>query len=600
MEIGGDVRSVPQPAVNQMMPSALSKATAVAALTLTIGLASRPALAQRVTPLEATVLVRLIGHVRVLRGEDERVWRERLLDQTDVEVGVGSGFIVSPEGWVITNHHVISGERKTLVVQGQKLEVSVEATSIEIVMPPQPGQPPRRFTASVYAEDPELDLAILRMTASDVPYVGLGDSDALAAGEAATAIGYPFGGTLEVDRPMGSDAVPRPSVMTGAVSGLRADAAGDPRYLQVSTPLNPGNSGGPIADADGYAIGVAQLRVRNAAGIGFAVPINRVKQMLEKHGLESILPVTLLAPGPAIEAPAKGLSIAAPAGFHDGSPSRLRFEAVNENRTSRVIDPAGEHLALRIDRVATRLSLEELERGLLTQGVFERFEPSSRSRLVRPAASHQRRTIVGRASGSDPATGSPVTLMYTIVDLGREKIVARYLGSADIVAINRSVLQASLDRLDAAPLLTAELTRAVAPAWMAAPVSLGDGARIPVLEGWAIEPGAPWPCGGTPEPSAGLTMSPIGDFTVSLRATFHPSPSPDARAAARRCSAQPGAFGESSYSTNATAWGVTYLADGVFLPTANGVWQLEMVAPADKRRHVTGAFGQWIRALAPQ
>ncbi|HYU80660.1 MAG TPA: hypothetical protein VEK56_16840, partial [Vicinamibacterales bacterium] len=72
-------------------------------LALAVALAACPVFAARVPPLEATVFIRVIGHVRVLRGEDERVWREQLLDVREVEVGTGSGFVVSPHGWVVTS-----------------------------------------------------------------------------------------------------------------------------------------------------------------------------------------------------------------------------------------------------------------------------------------------------------------------------------------------------------------------------------------------------------------------------------------------------------------------------------------------------------------
>ena len=157
-----------------------------------------PALADRVMPLDGTVLIRVIGRVRVLRGEDERVWRERLVDLHEVEVAIGSGFIVSPEGWVVTNQHVVSGDKSTVLVRGEKLEVSVQVTAIEVLMPSNSStqQPPRRFAASVYAEDPQLDIALLRVNASALPYLALGDSDAAVSGDDVTAVGFPYGDLL--------------------------------------------------------------------------------------------------------------------------------------------------------------------------------------------------------------------------------------------------------------------------------------------------------------------------------------------------------------------------------------------------------------------
>lgn len=568
-------------------------ATVAAAL-----LAPSPSHAQRVTPIEATVLVRLIGDIRVLRGEDERAWRERLLDLRGIPVGIGSGFVISPEGWVVTNHHVISGERSIIIVQGQKLEVSVDVSAVEVVLPAGPGRSANRYAASVHVVDTELDLAILRVAATDLPYVGLGDSDALIAGQSAQAVGYPFGGTLDLGTADAAASAASPSITTGAVSALRYDSSGERRYLQVSTVLNPGNSGGPIADAEGYAVGVAQARLENAAAIGVAIPINRVKQLLRRHGLESLLPVTLLEPGGSISSATKGLRMATPAGFDDRSETRLRVEAALGLRSSRIADPADETLALRIDRLASSANIVQIERALMTDGVFERFQPSSAalpSSVATPAA----RMRLGYANGADPETAARMKLVYAILDLGREKIVARYSGSADTVAANRSLLELSLAQLAATPLLTAEIARTAAVAWVP-PSSREAAGDLPAIQGWVREPGVPWRCGvGLPDPLSGFTMSPSGDFTVALRAAWHATPAVDVNAAARGCSPQPGAFGPGSYGTQATAWGVDYHITGVFVPVpGSGVWQLEMVVPAEKRRFVADVFATWVTSLA--
>lgn len=554
-----------------------------------------PAFAARAAPLEATVLVRLIGHVRVLRGEDERAWREQLLDVREVEVGSGSGFIISPEGWVVTNHHVIRGEKFVAIVRGQKVEVSIDVARIEVVLPPESdNQPARRYAASVYVSDPDLDLALLHIAATDLPYIGLGDSDAIVAGEAISAVGYPFGDALELEKSPLKDTTPAPSLATGGLSAFRTDAAGERRYLQLNTTLNPGNSGGPIVDSQGYAIGVAQLRVENAAAIGFAIPINRVKRLLQLHGLDSNLPVDLLAGGGVIVNAAKGISIHVPAGFEDRSPLRLRVDAAGGGRNARTSpDPV-----LRIDRVATSESVEQLERALLTGGMFERFQASGDARRSTPRAENGRRVLSGSAGGSD-AAGEHSTLVYTIVDLGKEKIVARYNGSADTVAANRSLLQASLAALEANPLLTAEITRGVRANWTTtAPAA--DRVNIPTLEGWVVEPGEPWQCApGTPKPEVGWTMSPLGDFTVALRAAWHSASIKDVTSTARKCSAQAGSFGEASYATRAAAWGVTYQVEGIFLQVpGSGVWQLELIAPAEKSRFVAEVFAEWIKAAS--
>lgn len=563
-------------------------------LAIVISMVPTTSFAQRATPLEATVLVRLLGHVRVLRGEDERAWRERLLDLREVEVGIGSGFIVSPEGWVITNHHVVSSEKSTVIVQGQKLEVSIDITGIEVVLPADARQPVRRYAATVHVADTEHDLALLRISGADFPYLGLGDSNAVSAGDAVRAIGYPFGDMLELDKPKAAHAIPNPSVTTGAISALRGDAAGEQRYLQVSTVLNPGNSGGPIADEEGYVVGVAQSRLRAASAIGFAVPINRVKRFLQAHGLESILPVTVLLPGGSIASTRKGISLAVPIGFEDRSPVRLRIEATSDARTSRVTDASTEHLVLHIDRIATTHSREQLERTLLTAGTFEQFQMSGIPTRTAARNDAGSRALSGSVGGTD-RRGQPTKMVYSIVDLGKEKLVARYIGAADTVAVNRSILQESLQTLEAGPLITAEVTNTLHPTLVASP-----SVPLAIVEGWAIESGQPWQCAPQLPPStSSFSMSPPGDFTIALRAAWHPAPAQAAGAAARACSPDATTFGEGSYAASAPAWGISYQLVGVFIPVSGGLWHLEMIAPADKTRFVGAAFGAWVKSAAP-
>ena len=571
---------------------------AVAVLAATAALVSGPALSARAEPLNATVFVRLIGQVKVLKGEDERAWREQLLNLREVEVGSGSGFIVSPHGWIVTNHHVITGEKFTLLVRGEKLEVSIDVSRIEVVLPSEtPGEPGRRFDASVYAVDAELDLAVLRVGGNDLPYVALGDSDAVAPADAVTAIGYPFGRMLEIENPK-SDAIPNPSVSTGGLSALRLDAAGSRRLLQVSTVLNPGNSGGPVVDSEGYAIGVAQSRLTNAAAIGFAIPINRVKELLQKYGLDSNLPVELLTMGGSMTNPAKGVSVRVPIGFEDRSPVRLRVDAAAGGANA---DVSSDHLVLRIDRLATTQSIQQLERALLTEGAFERFHATATSPRTATRSTNAGRVLAGHASGADSTAGNPLKIVYAILDLGREKLVARYAGAADTIAANRALLQDSLGEMEVTPLLTTEVTAVVPPAWDSRPQPGTIDAGIPNVAGWITEPGVPWQCAaGLPAPSAGWTMSPPGDFTVVLRVAWYRTQSKDLSSGARRCSPQPGSFGGASYASRVAAWGIDYRIDGAFIQRPDGVWQLEMITPAAKHRYLAALFSEWLKMAEPQ
>lgn len=564
-------------------------------LTCLFAVHASSAFADRSQPVEATVMIRVIGQLRVVKGLDSRSWRPSLLDLSEIEVGTGSGFIVSPDGWVVTSQHVISNEKFEATLEGERVEVSVDVQRIEVLLPVSSDTPPfRRYVASVYATDSEDDLAILHIGGSNLPYIGLGDSDAIEVGDAVNAVGYPYGRLLELVRPATDESLPAVSVSGGTVSAVRRDTGNQRRLLQVTAALNSGNSGGPLVDAEGYVVGVVQSRIARANAIGFGVAINRVKQLLAGRGLDASLPVELLSPGVMLTAAGKGLSLRLPGGFEDRSPLRLRVEAVSLSpaRPPSAADGVSEELTLRIDRVATAQPIEQLERALLSDGTFERFGGATPRRVPQPPALRGR-VLSGHGTGSH-TDGATWKVVYQIVDLGREKIVARYIGSADTVAANRAVLQASLADLEANPLLTAEITRPQQARWLARSTTAG----VPVVDGWIVEPGLPWQCAPLPAPASGTAMSPPGDFTVALRATWHDAAT-NAVNAARQCSPEPGRYGPTSYTTRADAFGIAYQVDGLFVPQpGRGMWQLEVIAPANKIGFITAVFGEWAKALA--
>lgn len=159
--------------------------------------------------------------------------------------GLGSGFIIHPDGLIATNLHVI-GEARPIAVQlqdGRKFEVT-----------------------AVEAHERHHDLAILRIAAKDLPALPLGNSDDLADGAAIMAIGNPLG----LDR----------SVVTGVLSGHR-EVEGRP-MLQIAMPIERGNSGGPILDLEGRVHGIVTLKSLKTENLGFAVPVNLLKPLIEK------------------------------------------------------------------------------------------------------------------------------------------------------------------------------------------------------------------------------------------------------------------------------------------------------------------------------
>src|SRR5262245_5619688 len=163
--------------------------------------------------------------------------------------GLGSGFIVNPAGYVITNNHVIEG-----------------ASEIKVTL-----SDGRELTARVLGRDPKTDLALLKVDAAGLPVIPLGDSSRLEVGEPVMAIGNPFG--LEL------------TVTTGIVSAT-ARVIGEGPYddfIQTNASINPGNSGGPLINARGQAIGINSAifsRSGGSVGIGFAIPTSLAKTIV--------------------------------------------------------------------------------------------------------------------------------------------------------------------------------------------------------------------------------------------------------------------------------------------------------------------------------
>lgn len=194
---------------------------------------------ERVGPAVVT-----ISTVQMIRDQH---WRTFPID------GIGSGVIVSKDGLVVTNHHVVRDAR---------------TARVEL-------RDGRTFEATYIGGDPDSDLAILRIPARGLPVAELGDSDALRVGQLAIAIGSPFGNMLD-----------GPTVTVGVVSALRRTLQSPggtmEGLVQTDAPINPGNSGGPLLDSSGRVIAINTAIIPHAQGIGFAVPINRVRHALEQ------------------------------------------------------------------------------------------------------------------------------------------------------------------------------------------------------------------------------------------------------------------------------------------------------------------------------
>jgi serine protease Do len=175
-----------------------------------------------------------------------RVPRERR------EQSLGSGVIVSPKGYILTNNHVVEGATEVRVIFSDK----------------------REFKANVVGTDPKTDIAVLKVDATNLTPITIGDSSRLQVGDFALAIGNPFG--------VGQ------TVTMGIVSAMGRNNLGIEAYedfIQTDAPINPGNSGGALINDRGQLVGINTAIISHGSGgnqgIGFAVPVNLARQVME-------------------------------------------------------------------------------------------------------------------------------------------------------------------------------------------------------------------------------------------------------------------------------------------------------------------------------
>jgi serine protease Do len=217
----------------------------------------------RVAPAVVTVQTEVVEHVPA--DVFEQFFGGR--SGTRAAAGLGSGFIIRPDGAIVTNAHVVAG-----------------ATRISVAM-----RDGTTYPARLVGIDETNDLAVLKIDARNLPVSPLGNSSNLLIGEWAIAIGNPYGFIL---------ANTEPSVTVGVVSGtgrnLAAQSEGSGVYvdmIQTDASINPGNSGGPLVNALGEVIGVNSSIFSpsgGSVGIGFAIPINRARRVAEDllaHGV---------------------------------------------------------------------------------------------------------------------------------------------------------------------------------------------------------------------------------------------------------------------------------------------------------------------------
>jgi serine protease Do len=191
-------------------------------------------------------------------GEDSNLDKSRRNFRAPKQHGLGSGVIVSKDGYILTNNHVVEN-----------------ADEVKVALTPD-GQ---EYTAKVVGKDPKTDIAVLKIEAKNLPYLEVADSEKIEVGDLVLAVGNPFGIGQTVTMGMVS------ATSRGANVGLDYED-----FIQTDAAINPGNSGGALVDTEGRLVGINTAilsRTGGNQGIGFAVPINLAKSVMEnlvEHG----------------------------------------------------------------------------------------------------------------------------------------------------------------------------------------------------------------------------------------------------------------------------------------------------------------------------
>ncbi len=220
-------------------------------------------IAKKVCPAVITIVIskdlpKVEGFYLFPFGEENLIFPKFKEGTEKTKIGGGSGFLVSPDGYILTCNHVVSDP---------------EADYTVIV------DPKHKYQAQILATDPLVDVAILKIEGKNFPFLELGDSSKIELGETVLAIGNPLG---EFEDTISAGIVSGLSRKITAYGGLPFKATSLRGLIQTDAAINPGNSGGPLVNMEGKVIGINTAMVMGAQNIGFAIPINYAKKILEE------------------------------------------------------------------------------------------------------------------------------------------------------------------------------------------------------------------------------------------------------------------------------------------------------------------------------
>lgn len=219
--------------------------------------------AKKVCPAVITIVVtkdlpKIEGFYYFPFGGEEFLLPKFKKEKEKTKIGGGSGFLVSEDGYILTCHHVVSDP---------------EADYTVIL------DPKHKFKAKVLARDPLIDIAVIKIEGKKFPYLELGDSNKVELGETVIAVGNPLG---EFEDTVSAGIISGLSRKITAYGGMPFKTMSLRGLIQTDAAINPGNSGGPLVNMEAKAIGINTAMVMGAENIGFAIPINYAKAVLEE------------------------------------------------------------------------------------------------------------------------------------------------------------------------------------------------------------------------------------------------------------------------------------------------------------------------------
>ncbi len=209
----------------------------------------------------------------------------------------GSGFFVHPDGYILTNWHVVADQIEGYLWDRER-EISAKVIRLTAVID-SGSLDERELPAKIIARDRKRDLALLKVNYRPDTYIDLNVIDDVRLGETVWTAGFPFGDMLAMEKKINLQDMPNPEVTlaAGMVTSLRRDTQGNLTMVQTDAALNPGSSGSPMVNADGHLVGVVFAGISGGQGLGFGISPNRIREFVKRQAIRvSLEPRVILSP----------------------------------------------------------------------------------------------------------------------------------------------------------------------------------------------------------------------------------------------------------------------------------------------------------------